>query len=299
MDHDNPTPEDNQDNFSTPASPPEILPPDENGSQARTNLPAGYSRRGLHELATQNHAEEELPSRDKELGLMEHLTELRARILNCVTFVCVAMIATWNFGDRISEWFAQPILTALKNHNVEYQLITIAPSEGLLIYFQIVAASALIISMPFILWQFWRFVEPAMSNLERRFTMVLVPFSVILFFAGCALGYYVSPLFFNFFLAFQPPGSVANLSYGSSIALLAKMLLVFGVCFQVPVIVIFLHKIGLVSQDVLKQYWRHVVVAIFVVVAVLTPTWDPMTLMVCSLPPCLLYFTAIWMIKWL
>jgi len=298
MDHDNPTPEDNQDTSITPASEPEVVPPDENGSLARSNLPDGYSRRGLHELAEQNN-DEESPSRDKEISLMEHLTELRARILYSVVFVCLAMVATWNFGDRISAWFARPILNALKAHNVKYQLITIAPSEGLLIYFQIVAVSAIIVSMPFILWQFWRFVEPALSHRERRFTLVLVPFSVVLFFAGCALGYYVSPLFFNFFLAFQPPGSVANLSYGSSIALLAKMLLVFGVCFQVPVIVIFLHKVGLVSQDVLKQYWRHVVVGIFVVVAVLTPTWDPMTLMVCSLPPCLLYFTAIWMIKWL
>ena len=129
--------------------------------------------------------------------------------------------------------------------------------------------------------------------------MVLVPFSVALFFIGSALGYYMSPVFFNFFLAFQPPGTVANYSYGQSVALLAKMLLVFGVCFQVPVIVIFLHKIGVVSQDILIKYWRHVIVAIFTVVAIITPTWDPLTLIVCAVPPCLLYFVAIWMIRWL
>lgn len=129
--------------------------------------------------------------------------------------------------------------------------------------------------------------------------MVLVPFSVILFFAGCALGYAMSPVFFQFFLAFQPPDTIANFSYSKSVALLAKMLLVFGACFKVPVITIFLHKIGLVSRNVLIEYWRHVVVVIFIVVAILTPTWDPLTLTVCAVPPCLLYGLSIWMVKWL
>jgi len=295
MDHDN-SPDENLESDPEPQVPEITIQPDANGSLARVDLPDGYSRRALTEMAQQNPNE---TPRDKESDLMEHLGELRSRILYCVAFVCIAMVATWNFGDQISDWFSQPIRTALKSHNIKYQLITIGPSEGLLIYFQIITAAAILISMPFIFWQFWRFVEPALSRRERRFTVVLVPFSVVLFFLGCALGYYMSPIFFNFFLAFQPPGSVANYSYGQSVALLAKMLLVFGVCFQVPVIVIFLHKIGVVSQNVLVTYWRHVIVAIFVVVAILTPTWDPLTLTVCAVPPCLLYFVAIWMIRWL
>lgn len=296
MDQENSNPDENLESDPEPQDLEIEVEPDTNGSLARTDLPDGYSRRGLEELAKYDQSD---TPRDKESDLMEHLGELRTRILNSVLFVCLAMAATWNFGDRISDWFSQPIRAALKSHSIEFQLITIGPSEGLLIYFQIIMAAALIISMPFIFWQFWRFIEPALSNRERRFTLVLVPFSVVLFFTGCALGYYVSPLFFNFFLMFQPPGSVANFSYGQSVALLAKMLLVFGICFQVPVIVIFLHKIGLVSQDVLLKYWRHVVVGIFIVVAILTPTWDPLTLAVCAGPPCVLYFLAIWMTRWL
>jgi sec-independent protein translocase protein TatC len=296
MDQENSNPDENLESDPEPQDQQIEVEPDANGSLARVDLPDGYSRRGLDEMAR---LEKSDTPRDKESDLMEHLGELRSRILYSITFVCIAMVATWNFGDRISDWFSQPIRTALKSHNIHYQLITIGPSEGLMIYFQIITAAALIISMPFIFWQFWRFVEPALSHRERRFTVILVPFSVVLFFVGCALGYYMSPLFFNFFLAFQPPGSVANFSYGQSVALLAKMLLVFGICFQVPVIVIFLHKIGVVSQDVLVRYWRHVIVAIFIIVAILTPTWDPLTLTVCAVPPCLLYFVAIWMIRWL
>jgi sec-independent protein translocase protein TatC len=116
---------------------------------------------------------------------------------------------------------------------------------------------------------------------------------------GAGLGYVVSPLFFKFFLAFQPAGIAANWDYGQSVLLMAKMLLVFGVTFQVPIIVIFLNKLGLLSRNLLIEYWRHAVVVIFAVVAVLTPTWDPVTLAVCATPPCLLYVLSIWLVKWL
>jgi sec-independent protein translocase protein TatC len=168
-----------------------------------------------------------------------------------------------------------------------------------MIYFQITFVSALLLGMPMILFQAWRFIEPALTNNERRYTSLLVPFSVGLFILGSALGYYVSPLFFNFFLQFVPENVQANLSFSDSIVLLAKMLLVFGVCFQIPVVTIFLIKAGVVSRNVLIEYWRHAVIVIFTVVAVITPTWDPLTLMVCALPSCILYLFSIWLVKWL
>jgi sec-independent protein translocase protein TatC len=106
-------------------------------------------------------------------------------------------------------------------------------------------------------------------------------------------------MFFKFFLQFQPPGTAALWSYSNAATFLAKMLLVFGVSFQVPVIAIFLHKIGAVSRNVMIDYWRHVVVLIFILVAVITPTWDPFTLGAAAAPPCLLYVLSIWLVKWL
>jgi sec-independent protein translocase protein TatC len=153
--------------------------------------------------------------------------------------------------------------------------------------------------LPYVLWQVWAFVEPALTHKERRYSLVLVPFSVLLFFSGAALGFYMSPIFFEFFLQFQPPGTAALWSYSKAATFLAKMLLVFGICFQVPVITIFINKIGLVSRNWLIEYWRHVVVVIFIIVALITPTWDPMTLTAAALPPCLLYMFSIWLVKWL
>jgi len=246
-----------------------------------------------------------LPPPESERGgaeqdLFSHLAELRSRILYSLTAVALAMCFTWQYGKQIQKLVERPIKIAYdRTPGVRGDLTIINPTDGFMFYFQMSLVSGLLLAMPFVLFQFWRFVEPALTQRERRYSLLIVPFSVLLFALGVALGYIVSPLFFQFFLAFVPPGALANLSYIESVLLLGKMLLVFGVCFQVPVIVIFFNKIGLLSRNVLIEYWRHAVVVIFVVVAALTPTWDPMTLFACATPPCLLYGLSIWMVKWL
>jgi sec-independent protein translocase protein TatC len=238
-------------------------------------------------------------ARDAEQDLFSHLTELRARILYSLWAVALAMCVTWNYGTQIQKVVEKPIREAYRHSGVSGSLMIINPTDGFMIYFQMSLVSRLLLAMPLVLFQFWRFVEPALTLRERRYSLLLVPFSVALFFIGAVLGYLMSPIFFQFFLAFTPENTQANLSYIESVVLLGKMLLVFGVCFQVPVIVIFFNKIGLLSRNVLIEYWRHAVVVIFIVVAVLTPTWDPLTLMACAVPPCLLYGLSIWMVKWL
>ncbi|BCM94057.1 Sec-independent protein translocase protein TatC [Abditibacteriota bacterium] len=233
---------------------------------------------------------------DKELGLIEHLAELRSRILYCVVAVSLAMVLTWNKCDEISEWFARPIRQALQGHG---KPISTDPTGFFTIYLQISLVSALILTMPFLLLQIWRFIEPALTNNERKFTLVLVPFSSVLFFLGAGMGYWLAPMFFKFFLEFQPVGVDANWDYFQSVILLAKTILVFGLAFQVPVVTIFLNKSGLVSRNILIHYWRHAVVVIFTVIAIVTPTWDPITMTACAIPPCLLYLLSIWLVKWL
>lgn len=240
---------------------------------------------------------------DVAQDLFAHLGELRARILYSVVAVALASIITWHYGRLIQGWLTTPITKALVNSNIpgakDLKLVTISPTDAFYVYFQITLASAVILAAPFVLFQMWRFIEPALTRTERRYSIVLIPFSIILFFAGVALGYFMSPVFFQFFLQFQPPDTIPMLAYGESVALLAKMLLVFGVCFQVPVVTIFLNKVGVVSRNFLIEYWRHAVVVIFIIVAVITPTWDPVTLCACATPPCVLYGLSIWLVKWL
>ncbi len=243
--------------------------------------------------------DENAPRADHEMDLVEHLTELRKRLLYSVSAILLAMMLTWQITPQIQAMIIRPVTVILDRYKVKGDIQIIDPTEGFMIYFNISLISALIITIPFLLFQAWRFIEPAMTKRERRFTGILVPFSSLLFFMGCSLGYATSPIFFQFFIQFVPPNTLANFSFASVAVLLGKMLLVFGVCFQVPVVTIFLNKSGLVSRDVLIQYWRHVVVVIFIVVAVLTPTWDPLTMTVCALPPCLLYGFSIWLVRWI
>jgi len=243
-------------------------------------------------------AKDNVPEKDVELGLFEHLSELRARILSCVYVVFGMSILTWNLGTWIQETFTRPIQGVLREHPGD-KLISTHPAGFFMIYCEISVISAIIFTMPWILFQIWGFLEPALTRKERRYTLILVPFSIILFALGVALGYYISPMFYRYFVAFRPAGVAANWDYLDTIVLQFKLLLAFGISFQVPVITIFLNKAGLVSRNWLIEYWRHAVIVIFVVVAFITPTWDPLTMTICAVPPCILYGLSIWLIKWL
>lgn len=236
---------------------------------------------------------------DQELGLFEHLAELRSRLLYAIIGVMAVMCFTWSYALPIQGWFSAPITRVLKANGGEGGMISTDPTAFFTLQFQSSLLAALLLAAPWVLFQVWRFIEPALTNSERRYTLVLVPFSSVLFFLGAGLGYAVSPLFFKFFLQFQPPGVAAQWKYDESVILMAKMLLIFGLAFQVPIVIIFGNKVGLLSRNLLIEYWRHAVVVIFVVVAVLTPTWDPFTMTACALPPCLLYLLSIWLVKWL
>ena len=244
------------------------------------------------------------PPQDHEQDLFEHLGELRMRMLRSITYVLVASVATWQYTPRIQEWVLSPVQDVLDANNIgtgtpSGTIIMTDPTEGFVTYFQMSIIAALILAAPFILWEMWRFIEPALTRREKRYSGFLLPFSTLLFFTGCSLGYLVSPMFFKFFLGFNAPGVATMWTYQKVVVLLGKMLLVFGVCFQVPVVVIFLNKAGVVTRNVLIEYWRHVVVVIFVIVSIITPTWDPFTLLVCAVPPCVLYAVSVWLIKWL
>ncbi|HEX8235151.1 MAG TPA: twin-arginine translocase subunit TatC [Abditibacteriaceae bacterium] len=271
-------------------------------------LSSGYAGGGFDDPPTNGHitarrsdyAPEPAPNadpRDQEQDLFAHLAELRTRLLRCIAAVTIGMMVMWSLRDRLLQFFAEPIVRSLREHGGIPT--TTSPAEGFSIYMQTVFTASLLVVLPYVLWQVWAFVEPALTHQERRYSSVLVPFSVILFFSGAALGFYMSPMFFEFFLQFQPPGTAALWSYANAATFLAKMLLVFGVSFQVPVVAIFVHKIGLVSRNVMIDYWRHVVVFIFILVAVITPTWDPFTLGAAAAPPCVLYVLSIWLVKWL
>jgi sec-independent protein translocase protein TatC len=148
--------------------------------------------------------------KDVELGLMEHLGELRQRLLYCAMILMVGMAFTWSYSEALQGWFAAPIQRVIEGRGT---LQSTNPAGFFLITFQFTMVSALILTAPLLFWQVWRFIEPALTLSERRYSLIIVPFASVLFFLGAGLGYAVSPLFFKFFMSFQMPGVAANWDY--------------------------------------------------------------------------------------
>ncbi|MDW8289672.1 MAG: twin-arginine translocase subunit TatC, partial [Armatimonadota bacterium] len=157
----------------------------------------------------------------------------------------------------------------------------------------------LILAAPYVTYQIWAFVAPGLTRSERRVVKMFLPFSALLFVMGVVLGYLFLPAAIRWFLSYLADyGNATLLQNPLSYVLLAvKILLAFGLCFQLPIVLIILAKLGLVSSKRLMTYWRHAVVLIFAVAAVVTPTNDPLSLMVMALPMIFLYFFTVGVVK--
>jgi len=167
--------------------------------------------------------------------------------------------------------------------------------EPLLVRFQVVLAAGIILLSPFIFHQVWAFVYPALYPQERRAVRPLIPASFVLFWCGVALAYKVIPVFFLFLLAFANEAQVLN-SVKWYIPFLAKVCLSMGIVFQMPIVFWLLGKLGIVTAAGLLHVWRHAVVVIFVVAAIITPTWDPFNLCLLAVPMCALYFISVFLV---
>jgi len=157
----------------------------------------------------------------------------------------------------------------------------------------------LIFAAPYVTYQIWAFVAPGLTRSERRVVKMFIPFSGLLFVMGVVLGYLFLPAAIRWFLSYLADyGNATLLQNPLSYVLLAvKILLAFGLSFQLPIVLIVLAKLGLVTSTRLLAYWRHAIVIIFALAAIVTPTNDPLSLMVMALPMVFLYFLTISVVK--
>jgi sec-independent protein translocase protein TatC len=183
-------------------------------------------------------------------------------------------------------------VTALEASGVEGGLsIVHSPFEGVYTYFRVVFVAGAVVASPMITFQIWKFVAPGLYKTEQRIVLPLAVCSTLLFLAGGAFAYYVIfPIAFPFFLAVID--AEASLSIGGYLSAVVRMMLAFGVCFQLPVAVFFLARMGLVDHTDLMQSFRYAVVAIFIVASLITPP-DVMTQIILAVPLVVLYGVGI------
>lgn len=217
--------------------------------------------------------------------LLEHLNELRIRLTWAVAGLVVGTVISFAFARPLLEFLIAP-------YNAQLQVI--GPTENIETFFKVALVSGAILSMPWILYQIWLFVVPALEPQERRFVYVFVPSAFILFLLGIAFSWLVLlPAAIDFLANFMPSIFVTEWRANEYISFTTTFLFWIGVSFELPLIFYLLARAGILTATTLREQWRVAVVGIAVLAAAVTPSIDPVTMLLTMIPLLILYVLSI------
>ena len=230
------------------------------------------------------------------MSLGDHLGELRMRLIRSILAVALGAAAILAFYDPVLRFLTRPyrnLCAERSDFNCDGSLFALGPLDGLSARMKIAGYGGLILALPVLLWQIWRFIVPALSNKEKKYTIPFIASSVVLFASGCALAYWTLARALEFLISWS--GTDVNQAFQITkyVSLVTLMILAFGVGFLTPLLIVFLQLAGVLTPRTLLKQWRIAIVAIFFTAAIITPSGDPITLMALGLPLTLLYFVAI------
>jgi sec-independent protein translocase protein TatC len=232
---------------------------------------------------------ESRPSPDS-MTLVEHLTELRKRVLvSAVAFVLAATVAFLVY-PWILSFLKHPYCQVEPNHCGFY--IT-GPLDGLALRIKIAAYGGLFLASPVLLWEFWRFVTPGLHPKEKRYAIPFVAVSIMLFALGCVVAYLTFPHALNFLVTIGGPSLHQILDPTKYLSLIVLLMAVFGLTFEFPVLLVSLELVGVITPTQLSKWRRWAIVLIVVVAGVVTPSSDPFSMMAMAIPLYLFYELSI------
>ena len=226
--------------------------------------------------------------------LKPHIADLRKRLTISTITVVVMFFACFTFYEPILEWMMAPVKHALPAGT---SMIAVEIQETFFTAMKVAFFGGFIISLPVIFWQLWLFLAPGLYDHEKKLVVPFVFFATLMFLLGAAFAYYiVVPIGFDFLIAFG--NSVVSVlpSIGKYVGFFTKLLIGFGIAFELPVITFFLAKIGLVNDQMLKDFFRYAVVLIFIISAILTPP-DVISQVLMAAPLLILYGVSIYIAK--
>ena len=226
--------------------------------------------------------------------LKPHIADLRKRLTISTITVVVMFFFFFSFYEPILEWMMAPVKHALPAGT---SMIAVEIQETFFTAMKVAFFGGFIISLPVIFWQLWLFLAPGLYDHEKKLVVPFVFFATLMFLLGASFAYYiVVPVGFDFLIAFG--NSVVSVlpSIGKYVGFFTKLLIGFGIAFELPVITFFLAKIGLVNDQMLKDFFRYAVVLIFIVAAVLTPP-DVISQVLMAAPLLILYGVSIYIAK--
>jgi sec-independent protein translocase protein TatC len=232
--------------------------------------------------------------RDDDLArmtLVEHLAELRRRLVISVVVVALGAVGVFVLYNPILEAMLEPYCRILEDQ--ECTVYITSPLEGLAARLKVAGYGGVFLASPVLLWQLWRFVTPALHKRERRYAIPFVLTSVALFGLGLGLGIAVFPRGLEFIIGIAGSNVTTLFSPEKYITFLLRVLLAFGIAFEFPILLVFLQLAGVLEPSTLRRYRRHAIVAIFAFCAIITPTQDPLTLLAMAVPMCAFYEASI------
>jgi sec-independent protein translocase protein TatC len=229
---------------------------------------------------------------ESAMPLMEHLRELRRRLITGGVSVALGVVVCFFFAPDIWDFLVAPMNDALRANDAGTMAI-LAPLEGVVTYLKVAVASGFFVATPVIAWQVWAFVGPGLYAKEKRVLLPLAIASTLLFLGGAGFGYFVIFEYaFGFFLSVTSGTAEAVMSMESYLKTATRLLLAFGLSFQLPVVVFFLARIGLIDARDMIRGFKYSIVGIFVVAAIITPP-DILTQGLMAAPLVLLYGVGI------
>jgi len=224
--------------------------------------------------------------KDKTLTITEHLSELRRRIIFILISVAVTSAGAYYFIDEILNFVTQA-------GGIE-DFVFISPTEAFFVIIKLSLLTGLMGAMPFIFYQVWKYIGIALKKNERKYLIYFGPLSYLLFLIGAAFAFRgVLPLGIKFLLSFSKQNITPLITLNAYVSFLGKMITAFGLMFELPVVILFLSKIGVVTPKTLKKGRKYAIVVIFVLAAFLTPP-DVISQIMLAVPVLAMYEISIW-----
>lgn len=234
----------------------------------------------------------DMTQEDKQ-SIIEHLEELRKSLVISVIAIIVAAVICFYYNEQILAFVAKPLT------DLGEQLIVIGVTEAFFVKLKLAFYAGFAVAFPVVGWALWRFVKPALYPNERKYIYVLMPVSVLLFAGGIVFSYFgILPLVLNFMLYITGQTLEALFTVEKYVAFVTAFTIPFGIVFELPVVVFFLTKIGIINYKMLARNRKYALLIIVILAAALTPGPDPFSQLMMAVPVYILYEISVWISKW-
>ncbi len=228
------------------------------------------------------------------MTFLEHLEELRQALVKALAGLLIVSIICAFFSSRLLQLISDPIIKILPKDS---SLVFTGLPDPFFIYVKVVILAAVIITLPWIIYQLWRFIRPGLHEHEKKYAIPFIIAATVLFYAGAAFAYFlVFPAAFKFFLSWGSEDLKPMIAIREYISLVILLMLAFGAVFETPIVIVFLGLLGVVNSSILKTGRRYFVVFSFVIAAILTPTPDVINQTMMAVPLLLFYEVGIYIL---